>query len=141
MKNYLQKSIITICNSLGFKDIINLQIIPLIRQLKKQKLQNLITKFNGRYRINKLIYIQLKQPPPPREPIKIEAAENPFNYKEVKDKPNPSVLISDEELEREKNIAVLDMDWDGEGLTDPGTVALEEIRKRIANEPPEEPKV
>lgn len=141
MKNYLQKSIITIFNSLGFKDIINLQIIPLIRQLKKQKLQNLITKFNGRYRINKLIYIQLKQPPPPREPIKIEAAENPFNYKEVKDKPNPSVLISDEELEREKNIAVLDMDWDGEGLTDPGTVALEEIRKRIANEPPEEPKV
>lgn len=141
MKNYLQKSIITICNSLGFKDIINLQIIPLIRQLKKQKLQNLITKFNGRYRINILIYIQLKQPPPPREPIKIEAAENPFNYKEVKDKPNPSVLISDEELEREKNIAVLDMDWDGEGLTDPGTVALEEIRKRIANEPPEEPKV
>lgn len=141
MKNYLQKSIITICNSLGFKDIINLQIIPLIRQLKKQKLQNLITKFNGRYRINKLIYIQLKQPPPPREPIKIEAAENPFNYKEVKDKPNPSVLISDEELEREKNIAVLDMDWDGEGLTDPGTVALEEIRKRIANKPPEEPKV
>lgn len=98
-------------------------------------------KFNGRYRINKLIYIQLKQPPPPREPIKIEAAENPFNYKEVKDKPNPSVLISDEELEREKHIAVLDMDWDGEGLTDPGTVALEEIRKRIANEPPEEPKV
>lgn len=100
-------------------------------------------KFNGRYKVNKLIYvyIQLKQPPPPREPIKIEAAENPFNYKEVKDKPNPSVLISEEELEREKNIAVLDMAWDEECLTDPGTIALEEIRKRIANEPPEEPKV
>lgn len=85
--------------------------------------------------------IQVKQPPPPREPVKIEAAENPFDYKEVKDKPNPSILISDEELEREKNIALLEMSWNEEGLTDPGTKALEEIRKRIANEPPEEPKV